>query len=55
MRFSSIREFALPMMAGIIAGTFSSVFLAGNFWCLFRHGSRKDRKAPKQKKAKASK
>ncbi len=53
MGASSIREFALPMMAGIIAGTFSSVFLAGNFWCLFRHGSRKDRKAPKQKKAKA--
>ena len=29
---ASIREFALPLLMGVIAGTFSSVFLAGNFW-----------------------
>lgn len=31
---SSIREFALPLMAGIISGTYSSVFLAGTVWYL---------------------
>lgn len=55
MGVSSIREFALPMMAGIIAGTFSSVFLAGNFWCLFRHGKRKGQKPSKAKDKKAAK
>ena len=29
---ASIREFAMPLLMGVIAGTFSSVFLAGNFW-----------------------
>ncbi|MCM1175357.1 MAG: protein translocase subunit SecD [Blautia sp.] len=33
---SSIREFALPLMAGIICGTYSSICLAGAFWYLFR-------------------
>ncbi len=29
---SSIREFALPIMVGIVCGTYSSVCLAGAFW-----------------------
>ena len=29
---SSIREFALPLMAGIVVGTYSSVCLAGAMW-----------------------
>ncbi|MCM1049703.1 MAG: protein translocase subunit SecD [Clostridiales bacterium] len=33
---SSIREFALPLMAGIICGTYSSICLAGTFWLLLR-------------------
>lgn len=33
---SSIREFALPLMAGIICGTYSSICLAGAFWYLLR-------------------
>lgn len=28
----SIKEFALPLMVGLIAGTYSSVFLAGSIW-----------------------
>lgn len=32
---SSIREFALPLMAGIIIGTYSSVCLAGSMWYVF--------------------
>ncbi len=33
---SSIREFALPLMAGIICGTYSSICLAGALWSLLR-------------------
>ncbi len=33
---SSIRDFALPLMVGVVAGTYSSVFLAGNLWYMFR-------------------
>ena len=32
MGVSSIREFALPLMAGIICGTYSSVCLTGALW-----------------------
>ncbi len=33
---SSIRDFALPLMVGVVVGTYSSVFLAGNLWYLFK-------------------
>ena len=33
---SSIREFALPLMAGIICGTYSSICLTGAMWYVFR-------------------
>ena len=33
---SSIREFALPLMIGIICGTYSSVCLTGSMWYMFR-------------------
>ena len=32
MGVSSIREFALPLMVGIVCGTYSSVCLAGSLW-----------------------
>lgn len=32
----SIKEFALPIVIGLLAGTFSSVFLAGPLWTVFR-------------------
>ena len=32
---SSIREFALPILIGVIAGGYSSIFLAGTFWYIF--------------------
>lgn len=38
----SIREFALPMMAGIVAGTYSSVFIAGTVWCILRKSAKKN-------------
>ncbi len=33
---SSIREFALPLMVGIICGTYSSICLTGALWFVFR-------------------
>lgn len=44
----SIKEFALPLMIGIIAGTYSSIFIAGPMWSLIR-GEAKD-EAKKAKK-----
>lgn len=33
---TSIRDFALPLMVGIICGTYSSIALAGSMWYVFR-------------------
>ena len=38
---TSIRQFALPLMVGILAGLFSSVCLAGNLWNFYRKLFRK--------------
>lgn len=56
---ATIREFALPLMVGIIAGAFSSVFLTGNMWLIFRAAKEKHqaksaaREAEKEKRAEA--
>ena len=34
---TSIREFALPLMVGIVCGTYSSVCLAGGMWYILRN------------------
>lgn len=54
---SSIREFALPVIFGLLAGTFSSVFLAPSLFCLMKNASDKaDRnRAVKPKKVKKNK
>lgn len=41
MGVSSIREFALPIIVGIIAGTYSSLFIAGPFWSWWKNLSAK--------------
>ena len=33
---TSIKQFALPLVIGVVSGTFSSVFLAGQFWVLLK-------------------
>ncbi len=33
---ANIRDFALPLMVGVVCGTYSSIFLAGNLWYIFR-------------------
>ena len=56
---ATIREFALPLMVGIIVGAFSSVFLTGNMWLIFRAAKEKHqaksaaREAEKEKRAEA--
>ncbi len=37
----SIKEFALPIMAGIIGGGWSSVMITGTLWCLMRKAGKK--------------
>ena len=36
MGVTSIREFALPLMVGILCGTYSSICLAGGLWYVMR-------------------
>lgn len=37
---TAIKEFALPLMIGIVCGGYSSVFLAGNFYYMMRKGKK---------------
>ncbi len=43
----SIRQFAVPMMAGIISGCYSSVCLAGTVWYFMNRSAQKKAKAKK--------
>ena len=38
MGVDSIKEFALPIIIGIVAGTYSSLFIAGPFWAMWKGG-----------------
>ncbi len=38
MGVDSIKEFALPIIIGIVAGTYSSLFIAGPFWAWWKGG-----------------
>ena len=51
---SSIREFALPLMAGIVCGTYSSVCVTGALWLVLTNKT-KAMKAEKAAKEKAEK
>lgn len=58
MGVPSIREFALPIMVGIVAGTYSSVFLSSVFWYLLSNKFDKkieEKKADNAKKKKKTK
>mgnify|MGYP004455843167 CR=1 FL=1 len=33
---TSIKQFAFPLIVGVVCGTFSSVFVAGQFWVIFK-------------------
>ena len=44
MGVASIREFAMPLMAGIIAGAWSSIFITGTLWYLLKKDWKKELK-----------
>ena len=46
---STIREFALPLMVGLVVGCYSSICIASGIWYIFRTkiGSKKEAKAAK--------
>ncbi|MDO4805159.1 MAG: protein translocase subunit SecD [Lachnospiraceae bacterium] len=50
---ASIKEFTLPMMVGIVAGTYSSVFLTGVLWYFMRTKIGKTGEIYKEAEAKA--
>lgn len=58
MGVESIRNFALPLIIGIIAGLFSSVFISGMLWDrlnkIFKPKKKEDRKAAKETKKEAA-
>jgi protein-export membrane protein, SecD/SecF family/protein-export membrane protein SecF len=39
-----IKDFALPIMVGVICGTYSSVLLSGNFWYMLSNAGKKENK-----------
>lgn len=47
---SAIREFALPIMVGIVAGGYSSVFVTGSLWYLLSKGKYEGKSAKKTAK-----
>ena len=42
---TSLRQFTLPIIIGIVAGGYSSIFLAGSLWAKYRGLLRKNRRA----------
>ncbi len=46
----SIKEFALPLMVGIVAGAYSSVFITGSLWYMMRSGAEKKAAASEEAK-----
>ena len=51
MGVTSLRQFTLPMIIGILAGAYSSLFLAGSLWCKYRGMSRKSKQEKAQLQA----
>ncbi len=47
---SNLREFTMPILVGLIAGTYSSVFLAAPLWTIFKLKGGKKGKKPQPKK-----
>ncbi len=45
---SSIREFALPIIVGIVAGTFASIFLCAPLWVYMKEANAKRKKTGKR-------
>ena len=46
---TSMKEFALPIIVGLLAGTYSSIFVAGPLWVWLKEISKKSKNAKKSK------
>ena len=46
----SIRVFALPIIAGLLAGTYSSIFISPSVWAMWKDRKRKSPKSEKESK-----
>ena len=57
MGVSAIKEFALPLIVGIIAGAYTSIFIASSFWAIWKESEIKARAeaAAQRRSAKKSK
>lgn len=53
MGVTSLRQFTLPIIVGIVAGAYSSLFLAGTLWVKYRNLFRKNKREKAQEKARA--
>lgn len=42
---TSLRQFTLPLIIGIAAGAYSSIFLSGSLWSIYRSAFKKNRQA----------
>ena len=40
MGVDAIKEFALPIIVGVVSGFYSSVFLSGNFWIMLKKAAK---------------
>lgn len=47
---STIRDFALPLIVGIIAGAYTSIFIASTFWAAWRESNMKAKAAAAQER-----
>lgn len=50
---TSLRQFTLPLIIGIAAGAYSSIFLSGSLWSIYRSAFKKNRQAKAAAKANA--
>ena len=46
---TAIKEFAFPIMFGLIAGLYSSSFLSASFWVYLRKAFKQENKKPNKK------
>jgi preprotein translocase SecF subunit len=41
MGVASVRNFALPILIGVVAGAYSDIFISGNLWYLFERNKKR--------------
>ncbi len=52
---SAIKEFALPLIVGILAGAYTSIFIASTFWASWKESDMKAKAAADQERKAAKK